>query len=69
MAWGNTEEKHHPFAGTLLPVGDKAAPNKFMQVAQPGLVIFPWMSNTVFLEPIDNIFPWQRLSLGCLCQN
>lgn len=29
----------------------------------------PQMSNTVFLEPVDNIFPWQRLSPGCLCQN
>lgn len=40
-----------------------------MQVAEPGQVIFPWMNNPVFLEPIDNIFPWQMLSLGFLCQN
>jgi len=69
VAWGNTGEKQNPFAGAPLLVGDKAAPNKSLRVAQPGLVIFPWMSNAVFLEPDDNIFPWQRRSPGCAKTN
>lgn len=57
--WGSTEGKHHPSAA-----GDEVVLALSVQAAQPGRVIFPCMSNPVFLEPIDNIFPWQMLSLG-----